>query len=536
MAAKRLSMRKIREVLRLKWGRGLSHRAIAKACAVGVGTVSDYLSRASAAGVSWPLPEELDDGALEARLFSVADRSRERTLPDFAAIHQELRRKGVTLSLLWMEYAASHPDGYRYSQYCELYRRWSRTVSVVMRQRHRAGEKTFIDFSGLQPTLTDPLTGDERKVELFVAALGASSLTYAEACERQDLACWTGAHARMSEYFGGSSEIWVPDNPKCAITRACRYDPGVNRSYVECAAHYGAVVVPARVRKPRDKAKVEVAVQVAQRWILARLRHRTFFSLGELNVAIRELLDELNDREMRDFGKSRRELYEELDKPLLKALPASRYELAEWSRPKVSIDYHVRVDDAFYSVPYQLTGKTVDARTTHATVEIFHKSRRITSHVRLFRKGDWSTKPEHTPRSHREHAEWSPSRIIRWAETSGKSVGQLVKTIMEQRPHPEQGFRASLGVIRLGKKYGNARLEAACMRALSLRSSSYRTVKNILSSGTDRLPLPGEREQRPTLPFHGNVRGGSYYRRSDAQSADAGEDAADETVGDGRRV
>jgi transposase len=505
-------MRKLREILRLKYVRRMGHRAIARACGVGVGTVSEYVSRARDAGLSWPLPADLDDGSLEARLFATPEPKRERIPPDVARIHQELKRTGVTLQLLWEEYLEVHPEGYRYSQFCEIYRRWAKKLKPSMRQVHRAGEKTFIDFSGKQPHIVDRRTGEEIPVELFVAALGASSFTYAEATESQQLPCWVGAHMRMSEYFGGSTEIWVPDQLKSGVTKPCRYEPGINRTYQELAEHYGAVVIPARPAKPKDKAKIESGVLVAQRWILARLRDQTFFSITELNQAIWKLLEELNDRPMQKLGVSRRQLYEQLDRPALKPLPTQRYEIADWKWCTVNIDYHVEVDHHYYSVQHQLRGEKVEARFTKSTVEIIYKGKRITSHRRSYERGRHTTKAEHMPRSHRAHAEWTPSRLIRWASKTGPATGHLVAEILRSRPHPEQGYRACLGIMRLERRYGAERLEVASRRAKHLRSYSYRTVKNILSSAQDRLPFdePAVQSTSPT-PVHANIRGASYY-------------------------
>jgi transposase len=512
MGAKRLPMRKLREILRLKYERRMRHRAIARACGVGVGTVSEYVGRARRAGLSWPLPADLDDGSLEARLFATPEPNCERIPPDVARIHKELKRKGVTLHLLWEEYLEVHPEGYRYSQFCEIYRRWAKKLKPSMRQVHRAGEKTFIDFSGKQPHIVDRKTGEEIPVELFVAVLGASSFTYAEATESQELPCWVEAHTRMVDYFGGSTEIWVPDQLKSGVTTACRYEPGINRTYQELAEHYGAVVIPARPRKPKDKAKVESGVLVAQRWILARLRDQTLFSITELNQAIWKLLEGLNDRPMQKLGVSRRQLYEQLDRPVLKPLPTQRYEIADWKWCTVNIDYHVEVDHHFYSVQHPLRGERVEARFTTSTVEIIYKGKRITSHRRSYERGRHTTQPEHMPRSHRAHAEWTPSRLIRWASRIGPATGRLVAEILRSRPHPEQGYRACLGIMRLGRRYGAERLEAASRRAEQLRSYSYRTVKNILSSAQDRLPFD-EQETRstPPTPVHANIRGASYY-------------------------
>jgi len=518
MGAKRLQMRKLREILRLKYERRMAHRAISRASGVGLGTVSEYVRRARREGLSWPLPPELDDRLLEAKLFPVAEPNRERISPDAARIHQELKRTGVTLQLLWEEYAEVHPDGYRRSQYCEIYRRWAKKLKPSMRQVHRAGEKTFIDFSGKRPHVIDRKTGEQIEVELFVAVLGASSFTYAEAIESQKLPCWVDVHTRMNDYFGGSTEIWVPDQLKSGVTGSCRYEPKINRTYQGLAEHYGTVVIPARPRKPKDKAKVESAVLIAQRWILARLRDRAFFSIAELNRAIRELLEKLNDRPMQKVGASRRQLYERLDKPALKPLPIQRYEIEEWKDCRVNIDYHVEIGRRYYSVPHPLVGEEVEARFTTSIVEIYYKGRRVASHRRRYDRKP-STNVEHMPRSHRAHLEWSPSRLIRWAGKIGPATGRLVAEILRSRPHPEQGYRACLGIMRLGRRYGADRLEVASHRAAHLRSASYRTVKNILSSSQDRLPFETQESHSilPT-PVHENIRGASYYAAAEEES------------------
>ena len=511
MPAARLSMRKIREILRLKHERGLSHRAIAQACAIGVGTVSLYLQRTAQQGLGWPLPAELDDAALEARLYPRATALRNRVRPDYAYIHRELKRDGVTLQLLWEEYAEVHPNGYgRRTRFFALYRQWAQRLRPSMRQVHRAGEKTFVDFSGKRPTLVDRCTGERRRVELFVAVLGASSFTYAEATATQQLADWVGAHIHgWSSTSGGATALWVPDQLKSAITRPCRYEPDVNRTYEELAAHYGAVVVPARPRKPRDKAVVETSVLLAQRWILARLRDQTFFELGALNRAIRVLLDELNDRPLKKLGVSRRALYEQLDRPALRPLPTARYVLAHWKLCRVNIDYHVEIERHVYSVPYQLVREQVEVRYTTNTVEIFHRDQRVASHRRRSDRQP-STVAEHMPSTHRAHAEWTPSRLIRWAEQAGPATARLVTRILESRPHPEQGYRSCLGIMQLGRRYGSGRLEAASARALALGSYRFRTVRNILAAGQDRLPLEPPAETNPT-PTHANIRNADYY-------------------------
>ncbi len=515
MPARRLLMRKIRKILRLRHEQGLSHREIAQACAIGPGTVSRYLERAARRGLGWPLPPELDDTGLAARLFPRGAPVHDRARPDCAHIHRELRRDGVTLQLLWEEYLQVHPTGYRYTQFCEIYRQWARRLRPSMRQVHRAGEKTFIDFSGKRPALVDRRTGELRRVELFVAVLGASKLTYAEATDTQQLPDWVDAHVHMVDYFGGATALWIPDQLRSAVTRPCRYEPDVNRTYEDLAAHYGAVVVPARPRKPRDKAAVENSVLVAQRWILARLRDETFFGLGPMNAAIRVLLDALNDRPMKKLGVSRRVLFEQLDRSALRPPPTTRYVLARWKLCRVNMDYHVEVERHLYSVPYQLVREQVEVRYTTNTLEVFHRDKRVASHRRRFDRQS-STVAEHMPSAHRAHAEWTPSRLIRWAEKVGPATGQLVVRILESRPHPEQGYRPCLGIMQLGRRYGNARLEAACARALAFGSCRFLTVRNILTAGQDRLPLEPSAETTPT-PTHANIRGADYYAAATTQ-------------------
>jgi transposase len=513
-------MRKLRDVLRLKYDTQLPLRAIAQACGLGLGTVSTYLQRAAAGGLRWPLPDDLDDAALEARLFTrpTVPATCDRALPNWTTLHQELKKAGVTLTLLWQEYRAQHPHGYAYSQFCERYRQWARRLTPSMRQVHHAGEKLFVDFSGKRPHLIDPTTGAEIVVELFVGVLGASGLIYAEATRSQALPAWVGAHIRMLEYFHGSPAIWVPDQLKSGVTTASRYEPEINRTYADLARHYGAVVIPARPATPTDKPLVEVSVQIAQRWVLAVLRHQTFFTLADLNAAIRDRLDAINDRPMKRLGVSRQTLFDQIDRPALKPLPSTRYELAEWKVCRPNIDYHVAIDHNFYSVPYQLTDESLEARFTASTVEVFFKSRRVAAHARLTGRGRYATQVAHMPRAHRAHAEWTPSRLIAWAEQTGAATGRLVAGILERRPHPEQAYRACLGLMRLGRQYGPARLEAACQRAEQLRSYRFRTVEHILHHQQDRLPLD-EPPARPALT-HENLRGATYYEEVYADPAD----------------
>lgn len=453
MAAARLPMRKLREIIRLKLHAGLSGRQIAKSCNLSPSTVTEYVGRITAAKLSWPLPPELDDDeALNKLLFYDPHKPVAiRPEPDWAYVHRELRRKHVTKLLLWQEYKEQHPDGVQYSQFCEKYMGWTARLSVTMRQTHRAGEKMFVDFSGDGIDVVDRESGECRKAKLFVAVLGASSFTYVEPVFSEDLPTWLGCHVRALEFFGGTTEIWVPDNLKSGVTKPDHYDPEINRSYAECAGHYEVVVIPARVRKPRDKAKVEQAVLLAERWILAVLRHRTFYSLAELREAIRPLVDKLNDRPMRRLGRSRRQLFEELERPALRPLPARPYEFAQWAKVKVGVDYHVEFDSHFYSVPYQLFPGRLELRATESAVEVIRGGTRITSHLRSYERGKHTTKREHMPKSHRDYAEWDPPRLIKWAATVGPSTAALVEEIMRRRKHPEHGFRSCLGILRLTK-------------------------------------------------------------------------------------
>jgi len=432
----------------------------------------------------------------------------ERPLPDWSSQYKELKRKGVTLFLLWQEYKAVYPDGYQYSRFCELYRAWASKIDVSMRQTHKAGEKLFVDYAGQSLPITNPETGEIREAQVFVATLGASSYTFAEVTWTQTLPDWIGSHTRAFAFFGGASEILVPDNLKSGVTTPCRYEPGLNRTYMDLASHYGTAIIPARVYKAKDKAKVESGVLVVGRWILARLRNRTFFSLGEANTAIVELLTQLNDRPFQKLPGSRREMFETLDKPALKQLPASPYTYAEWKKARVNIDYHIEVDGHYYSAPYQLIKQSLDVRTTAHTVECFHKGKRVASHRRSFHKGKHTTVTEHMPKAHQEYAEWTPQRLVRWAASFGPNTSGVVEAIMRKRVHPQQGFRSAL--LRLGKQYGQKRLENACERALATGATSYKSVASILKANLDKQPVQETFEDAEPIE-HGNIRGAGYY-------------------------
>jgi transposase len=518
MATERLPMRKLREILRLKWVAERSHRETARSLGVSPGAVASAVSRARAVGLTWDAVDALSDDALERTLYgpTPAEIDGARPEPDLTWIHQELRRPGVTLELLHVEYLAAHPTGYRYSAFCDRYRAWRARQRLSMRQVHTAGEKAFVDYAGMRPTIVHAPTGEVIAVELFVAVLGASNYTFAEATCTQQSADWIRSHVHAVEYFGGVPAVWVPDQLRTGVTVPCRYEPGVQRTYAEWAQHYHTVVIPARPAKPRDKAKAEVAVQIAERWILARLRHETFFSLDALNARIRELLTVLNARPMKTYGgASRRDLFERFDRPALQPLPGERFVFADWLRARVNIDYHVDVERHYYSVPHALIHALLDVRLSATTVEIFQGGTRVWLHARSFVPGRHTTVPEHMPKAHRAHLEWSPSRLLRWGATIGPATEALVQQILESRPHPEQGYRSCLGLLRLAKQYGPDRLNAACDRARAAGARSYRHVDAILKHGLDRQPLLIDgAETVPALP-HDNVRGPAYYHEGD---------------------
>lgn len=502
-------MRNIREVLRLHLGQGLPQRVIAQSLRLGLGTVNGYVGRARRAKLGWPLPDGLDDDRLEALLFPPVpdipvDR---RPVPDWAWVHRELRRPNVTLALLWEEYRAAAPDGFGYSWFCDLYREWAGRLKPTLRQVHPAGERLFVDFAGSTVAVVEGADGEARQAEIFVAVLGASSFTYACAVWSQALPDWVGAHVRAFGYFGGVARQLVSDNLKAGVTRACFHEPEVNRTYTEMAAHYATSVLPARPYKPRDKAKVEVGVQVVQRWILARLRHHRFFSLAELNAAIAGLVEQLNDRMMRGLGTTRRALFERFDRPALLPLPPVAYEYADWRRCRVGLDYHVGIDKHFYSVPHDLLRQEVEARITAGTVELFHRGKRVASHVRSADRHRPSTTAEHMPSAHRRYREWTHERIRREAAAVGDDTAVLLDLILRSRPHPEQGFRSCIGILGLVGQHGTERVDAACARALSLGTRSYTSVAAILKHRRDQ---PAGTAEAPSL-VHENIRGPGYY-------------------------
>ena len=512
MPAERITMRKIREVLRLKFECGLTNRKIAKSVSIARSTVGDYIQRARDAGLPWPLPEDMDDAGLEQALFSQVFRVAKNQGPplDFLYIHKELKRKGVTLMLLWQEYKSHNPQGYQYSQFCHLYRQWRDKLDPVMRQDHRAGEKLFVDYSGMTVPITDRNSGKPREAQIFIACMGASNYTYAEASLTQSLPDWIDSHVRALAFLGGVPELIIPDNLKSGVSKACRYEPDLNPTYLDMANYYETAVIPARIRSPKDKAKAEVGVLIVERWILARLRNRQFFSITELNRAIAALLVELNNKPFQKLAGTRKSVFETIDKPVLRPLPVARYQFAQWKKARVNIDYHVEVDRHYYSVPYQLIKKEIDIRVTTNTVECFFKGRSVAAHAYSDRQGRHTTIKEHMPANHQKYAEWTPERLIRWAGKIGPHTAELIEKVMNARMHPQQGFRSCLGILRLGKSYGEDRLEAACRRANLIGGRTYKSVESILKNGLDRKPLPDESASEAPVD-HANIRGGGYY-------------------------
>ncbi|MGH7106948.1 MAG: IS21 family transposase [Acetobacteraceae bacterium] len=509
MPGERMSMRKIREVLRLRLGHGLAQRAIGQSLRLSQGTVSEYLKRAQRAGLEWPLPDDVDDACLEGLLFPPPPDvpAEQRPVPDWSVVHREMRRPNVTLALLWDEYRTRAADGFGYSWFCDLYRAWVGRLKPTLRQVHVAGEKLFVDFAGHTMEVVDGATGEIRRAEIFVAVLGASSFIYAEAIWSQTLPDWIGAHVNALAAIGGVPRQIVCDNLKSGITKACFHEPTVNRTYADMAAHYGTAIIPARPYKPRDKAKVEVGVQVVQRWILARLRNRRFFSLAELNSAIRALVADINDRPMRSWDTTRRALFEQFDHPALLPLPPTAYEYADWKRCRVNLDYHVEIAKHFYSVPFQLLRQEVEARITTRTVEIFHRGKLVAAHRRSPRAHRPTTLADHMPSSHRRYRDWTHERILREAAATGDDTAALVEVILRSRPHPEQGFRSCIGILGLSERYGAERVDAACAKALALGARSYGSVSAILKNAQEKKAAPAD----PPSLFHENIRGPGYY-------------------------
>jgi transposase len=503
-------MRRIKECLRLFHEAGMNQSQLSRVLSIARSTVQDYLKRFDESGLNWADAQGMPDDALERLLFGQRLPSPRQQELDFQYIHKELKRPGVTLQLLWDEYGKEHPNGYSYSQYCNHYRRWKKQLKTWMRQRHVGGEKIFADYSGKKPVIVDSITGEIQQVELFVMSWGASHYLYAEAQPSQEIAHWIAGHVHAFEYFGCVPKFVIPDNLKSAVTRACRYDPDVNRSYTELADHYKFGVLPARPVKPKDKAKVENGVLLIQRWILARLRNRIFHTLAELNKAIRELLEEANQRPMQLLKKNRRQLFEELDKPNALALPAERFSFHQWRSATSGFDYHVQVEKHYYTVPYQYYRKQLDVRFNERVVEFFYNRQRIALHRRSFKQYGYTTLEEHLPPKQQKHLQWTPARLVDWAAKIGPNTNTLIVKIFGAKRYPEQGYRPALGVLQLAKTYNHDRLENAAAIALRYNRIRVGEIRDILKKGVD---LQTQDHDRGTVQNVNNVRGPAYYKQ-----------------------
>jgi transposase len=514
MAKRKLSMRKVKQILRLKLQADLSDRATARSVKASRDTVREYLDRAKAADLlTWDQIKDMAESDLEKLLFPPRTgdlESNSYRLPDWKEIHQELRRKGVTRHLLWHEYLQEDPaTAYQYSQFCNLFSQWQSKLPAEMVQTYKGGEYLFVDYSGLTVPWTDRNTGEEKKAQIFVTALGASSYIYAEAQIGQALECWIKGHVNALNFLGGVPEVVVPDNLKSGVKSPSYYEPDINPTYDDLSLHYGFAVIPARVKKPRDKAKVETAVQVVERWVLAPLRNRQFFSIHEINVAIKPLLEDINNRQMKHLEKSRKELFEALDVPALKPLPSNAFEYAERKKARVGINYHVLYDKYYYSVPYTLIKEEVEVRATSTTVEIFHKGQRVASHIRSNDLRKYKTCSSHMPSEHQRRCqEWSPERFMRWAGKIGQATRTVITHLLGSRRHPEQTYRTCIGILKLSDKYSEERLEAACSRAADYELYSYRNIQNILKNGMEKAET--QRTAKASAN-HKYVRGSKYY-------------------------
>jgi len=508
-----ITMRKLKEILRLKYGCLMSHRQIATSLSISSSVVSRYANRAAQLGITtWPYDDKWDDITLKNAFLKTEVKIKKYPLPDWSTVHQELKHKTLTLQLLWEEYVERHPDGYySYNHYCRLYKVWLKCQKPSMRQNHKAGEKLFIDYCGPTLNIVGPTTGHIRTAQIFVAVLGASNYTYAEATWSQKLEDWVMSHARCFEFLGGVPELLIPDNLKSGVTKACRYEPDLNPTYQQMAAHYNTVIVPARPYKPKDKAKAEVAVQIVERWIMARLRHEIFFSLGQANERIKELLIDLNQRQLKKYPGSRLSQFETLDKPVLKALPLKSYVYTQIKQVRVHIDYHVEVDKHYYSVPHALIKQKLEAHITGQLVTIYQQGVQVAVHPRSEQVGRHTTQESHMPISHQKQSQWSPQRFEQWANKIGKSTTEVVRQFLASKKHPEQSYRVCLGLLSLSKKYSNKRLEASCTRALSMGLIRLAGIRAILLKGLDEQPLPEPLDDRLESIEHHNIRGNNYY-------------------------
>jgi transposase len=506
-----VSMQQAREAIKLILNGNISDREIARRLNVSHMTVGTYRKQVSGRELTYDEVIQMSDDKLELVLKTKKGRKKQiyRSQPDYVYIHEELKKKSVTMQLLWEEYKEQNQDGYSRTQFCHLYRLWNKKLNYSMRQTHKAGDKMFVDYSGQLAKVTDPTTGEVKSAQIFVAVLGASSYTYAEASWDQSLSSWITSHVNAFSYFGGVTALIVPDNLKSGVNKPCRFEPEINRTYYEMASYYNSAIAPARVRKPKDKAKAEVGVQIVQRWILAALRNRIFFSLLELNNEILKLLEKLNKKEFKKLKGSRLSLFKIIDKPQLRPLPVVPYEYAEWKKVRVNNDYHVELNNHYYSVPCELIHSEVNVRYTNNVIEVFTGNNRVASHLRSIVSGEKTTLPNHMPKSHRQYLELTPSKILDWSKTKGAAVEDLINRIMNSKRHQEFKYRSCLGIMKLSKYYSDERIEKACKRALKIGGISYKSVKSILKKGLDLHEA--DIIESNSITEHSNIRGRSYY-------------------------
>jgi len=507
MPQPRMDIRMIKDIIRLKYVAKLSYQDIALSLAISKGAVTKYLSLAGAAQLDWNAVADMDEASLERRLLGRDVAALRVVEADFGLVHIELRRKGVTLALLWQEYRAAHVGQrtWAYTQFCEHYKSFAKTLKRSMRQVRRAGEKLYIDFAG--PTLA---LSDGTRAQVFVSAMGASSYTFACATADQSMRSWLRSMARALTFYGGCPQLIVPDNPRSLVAIACRYEPKLNETVRDFARHYNVSILPARPFLPQDKASAESAVQVVTRWILARLRHTVLADVHAADKAIAALLPSLNNRNFQKLDGSRASHFAMLDSPALMALPAQAWEWATFKPVKAHIDYHVEVHFHRYSVPHSLVGLDLEARITDALVEVLHRGRMVACHARSAKRGGFTTLDEHMPASHRAHKEWTPERLIHWGASIGTNTGHLVSQLLNLHRHPEHGYRSCLGLLSLTKKYGSPRVEVACTMSLELGVARYTGVRDILRNKRDLVP-PVTVEPDWVAPDHDNVRGAANY-------------------------
>lgn len=507
----------IKEVCRMVLTTDLSNRQIGRCLGIGYNTARRYRQRLAAEGLTWAGVDALDEQTLEQRINDGRRKARRAFVePDWSHVYAEMQRRGVTLTLLHEEYAEGLTNGsMSVTEFRRRYHRYQRSRGLVMRQVHRPGECLYLDFSGVRPYLTDPTSGAQTPVELFVAVFGASRKTFVLAVRSQKLPDWIEANTQALAFFGGVPTFLVPDNLKSAVTSHRRRETVLlNPTFAEFATHNGTTVLPARPHRPKDKAHVELAVKIAQRWILARLRNQGFANLHDLNAAIRKLLDRMNAKPMRSCGnKSRDQLFDELDRPALRALPVEPYTFAEWKIDvRVGQDYHIRWEEQYYSVPYTLIGAKVNLKATATAIVAFHRDRRVALHVRSFVPGHISTLPEHQPKSHQAYSQDQPAAILAWAQHAGKAIYGFLSQHIDKYRRPALSLQAGRGLQRLAREFGEQRLEAACGRALQLHATSIKTVRSLLERGLETAAVGAKAANDEPLPAHENVRGPSYYQ------------------------